>query len=93
MKKCNECGKEIPSNVNACPNCGNPLNSRKYDKYIARCKNNPNIKNTLMVICAVSTLLTAVIGATFAYFTATSSDCKCDCNSGKYNINNYSYWP
>jgi hypothetical protein len=31
LVKCSECGKEISSNAESCPNCGNPMKDRQKD--------------------------------------------------------------
>jgi hypothetical protein len=40
LVKCTECGKEISSNAEACPNCGNPtrLTTQTKGTYCPRCK-------------------------------------------------------
>lgn len=31
LVKCSECGKEISSNAESCPNCGNPMRGQSSD--------------------------------------------------------------
>lgn len=37
--KCSECGKEISSNASVCPNCGNPIASKKVRVHFERRRN------------------------------------------------------
>lgn len=39
LVKCSECGKEISTNASVCPNCGNPMASKKVRVHFERRRN------------------------------------------------------
>lgn len=39
LVKCPECGKEISTNASVCPNCGNPMASKKIKVHFERKRN------------------------------------------------------
>ena len=55
---CNECGKEVSSKADTCPNCGNPIKRKR--------KNNKNFKisKKKIIICSLLIALAIFIGFT-----------------------------
>lgn len=35
--KCDECGKDVSSKAKSCPNCGNPISTKQFDRVCEKC--------------------------------------------------------